>query len=143
MSRAFEEIAEQQGWNETTKVDVLLRFITNSVLNDKLNAYASSVAEHETELVADLRPLGYDESKEALEYDTDNELTLFETEVGLYDFEEDPNTPVDTVMVLGAHINADDAWEQSEITAEHKIPTTGQITFLVISKPEEVELSDH
>jgi len=142
MTQFFETVSIEQGWNDYTKTDMLLRFVSENGLSTKLNDFIGTIANDENDFING-KPPGFEAAKEALEYDDDNELTLFETEIGLFDLEEDPNTPFDTVMILGAHVNALDAWEQALLLAEVTIPTTGQVSFSVIAKPEEVELSDY
>lgn len=137
MTDLFNTIADQEGWNDSTKISILLQFISDHKLDPHLIAAATIIANN----AGDAKPLGYDDSVEAMEYDDD--LILFETEVGLYDLANDPNTPFDSVIVLGAHLDKDDAVEQAQYRAEESIPVTGSVAFSVMNPPEIVSLSDY
>jgi hypothetical protein len=47
MMRSFEEIAEAQGWNAETQLDVLRQYVSNQQDEAALSDFAEGVAERE------------------------------------------------------------------------------------------------
>jgi hypothetical protein len=51
--RSFEEIAEEQGWNDASKVAVLLEYVANQGSEDALADHAETVAQRENDSTND------------------------------------------------------------------------------------------
>jgi hypothetical protein len=47
VEKSFHDIADEQGWSETSMLIVALKFITDAGLGDALAAFAAEVAETE------------------------------------------------------------------------------------------------
>lgn len=87
------------------------------------------------------KPLGLAQALEALEDDEDN--VLWEVEVGLFDMDDDPNTPVETRMVMAGAETADAANDIAVEFAERQIPVVTDYAFSVIASAEQVDPDDY
>jgi len=134
-------LARDVGWDDTTVMRKMLQFIRDTYPMDKgLDAVyahfqAQAAVNDETAAKPEEMPLGY---KEALaEAEADPDQRLYVVEIGLFDMNNDPSTPMETHEVLVAAEDPDVALDLARSVAEENIPVVRGIAFSPISQPEE------
>ncbi|MDA8663969.1 hypothetical protein N9L66_03305 [Porticoccaceae bacterium] len=84
-------------------------------------------------------PLGLESALEELE---DDELKLWEVEIGLFVPENDPNTPFESHNVYVAAEDQDHAMDEARLIAEDNIAVVGGVAFAPCDKPNEIDKAD-
>ena len=146
MSVIFEHHVEQQGWNEETQIQILLEYIENQQSNDAFESFLSEKSTFKNMICANNgsnseAPLGL---RDALsEQEEDNELILFECEIGLFDIVNDPNTPIKTHTVVVAACSILRANEKAQMLCEENIPAVSNIAFAPTCMATEVDVCDY
>jgi hypothetical protein len=80
--------------------------------------------------------LGYVSAMDELNDDPD--LKLYETEIGLFDLQDDPHTAYDSVMVVVAADNWQQANENAQMLCEDTIPVVRSIAFAPMTQASEI-----
>lgn len=86
-------------------------------------------------------PLGLDEAINQL--DDDDDLSLWECEIGLFNLENDPRTPMETFFVVVAAETADEANTLAQEFAEENVPVVRDMAFSGMSLAHKVDPSDY
>jgi hypothetical protein len=90
---------------------------------------------------ASSEPLGLEKALEDMSEDEDNSLWL--VEVGLFDLEDDPRTPLETIEVLVAAETQDEANDKAQSLAEEEVPVVRDMAFSVTGAAEKVDANNY
>jgi len=107
--------------------------------DDVLGAIESLISISDTE---DPKPMGLDEALKHI-FEDDPELKFYETEIGLFDLSNDPNTAFESHVVVVAAESKDEANEQAQQYCEQNIPVIKDIAFSPMTVASEVSISDY
>lgn len=135
MLNKINTIAHTNGWSTSTIMELMLEHIEScsseadfiSFLNEKANKVDS--------------PLGLSEALESLEQDP--ELELFESEIGVFDINEDPSTPFDSHTVIVASEDSVTAKAQAENFVKDNILIASSMMIDTIDGPNSVSEFDY
>lgn len=147
MSLIFEKYTMQQGWNESTQIQILLEYIENQQSNDAFKEFLSekSIFENDASYTDtgshDNTPLGLQDALSELEEDDD--LTLFECEIGLFDLKSDPNTPFETHVVVVAASTIERANEKSQMLCEETIASIANVAYSPTCMASKVDINNY
>ena len=77
------------------------------------------------------------------ELDEDVDLRFWEVEVGIFDLQNDPNTPTETYDVVVAAETANEANDKAQTLAEESIAVVSGMAFSVTESAKEGDPDDY
>lgn len=72
------------------------------------------------------------------ELDEDIELKLFETEIGMFDLQDDPRTAMDSWSITTAAYGQLEAEELAQQFVENRVPVLRHVTFMPMGPSSEI-----